>query len=137
MKLLCPVCRRVHPQKPGVKGHLAIHTDQDGRRCPWSGKPGWAKPGQKKCKRCGKERWFNRKGLCGKCFKLAGSEHAPLCRRGVGVEGDGRLPAIPTDAQTVQDGGHYATERKLAILSLRAERGESLFHPGDARRCLA
>jgi hypothetical protein len=81
---------------------------------------------------------MRRRGLCWGCFQIpeVRERHDTFCRRGVGVTGDGRLPE-PTDAYTVEEGGHYATEAKLAILSMRAERGESLHHPDDARRCLA
>jgi hypothetical protein len=94
------------------------------------------------CRHCGCAPVAMPRGLCWPCFQdpaIRGKfppKETKFARRGEGIEGDGRLPE-PTDAYTVEEGGHYATEAKLQILSMRAERGEALFHPDDAQRCLA
>jgi hypothetical protein len=135
--LLCPECRRIRPSTPsGKMSHHVAPTG--GKKCPGVGRKGFQTPGRAACVHCGQTRQVRRRGLCWGCFenREIREQFDSFCRRGIGIDGDSRLPE-PTDALTIEEGGHYATEAKLAILSMRAERGESLHHPDDARRCLA
>jgi len=83
------------------------------------------------CRHCGGRYSCRPRGLCWGCYYTPGVKEAypPTSRyasRGVG--GDRTLappPAEPTDAAP-------GSEAKIGVLTARAARGESLWHPSDA-----
>lgn len=94
-----------------------------------------AEPPKKRppCRHCGGRYSCRPRGLCWPCHRdgavraLYPTSAAPTSRRGVGngVLASAPLPAEPTDAPP-------GSPEKVAVLSARAARGESLWHPGDA-----
>ena len=84
------------------------------------------------CIHCGKKKLNRPRGLCWTCYYAPGVKElypptSKYARRGVGGDNSSSpLPAEPTDAMP-------GSEEKIAVLLARAERGESLFHPGDVR----
>lgn len=97
---------------------------------PASHGAGCVKPLCRHCKRLVASR---ARGLCRNCSDSPARELYPLpadrtkaLRVGSGVGGQGRLPKEPTAARP-------GTEEKIAVMTRRAERGESLFHPDDAK----
>ena len=89
--------------------------------------------GRPACRNCGGNVACRPRGLCWPCFGDPGvralypTSAAPSSRRGVGngVNAAAPPPAEPTDAAP-------GTPEKVAVLSARAARGESLWHPSDA-----
>ena len=94
-----------------------------------------AEPPKKRppCRHCRGRYSCRPRGLCWPCFgdpavrALYPTSAAPTSRRGVGngVMASAPPPSEPTDAVP-------GTPEKIEVLSARAARGESLWHPGDA-----
>ena len=89
--------------------------------------------GRPPCRHCRGRYSCRPRGLCWPCFgdpavrALYPTSAAPTSRRGVGngVMASAPPPSEPTDAVP-------GTPEKIEVLSARAARGESLWHPGDA-----
>lgn len=82
------------------------------------------------CRNCGKIPSGRPRGLCGSCYRSPDIRKrfdsvSKFGRRGVADNYcPVRLPEFPTDAMPGSD-------RKIDVMRFRAERRESLFHPGD------
>ena len=84
------------------------------------------------CRHCGVKKINRPRALCWRCFHVEGVKdlYPPLpgsyAANSVPKAGQGRLPKEPTHHPPGSDG-------KMAVMAERAERGECLFHPDDAR----
>lgn len=86
----------------------------------------------KPCRHCGNPKTCRPRGLCWPCYYAPGvKEQYPItskyARRGVGSGGGSNSP-LPAEPTTAPPG----TAEKLAVMTERAARGESLHHPLDA-----
>lgn len=86
------------------------------------------------CRHCRRNHVTRPRGLCWTCYYTPGvKERYPSTskyafRRLGNFTGLRPLPAEPTDAPP-------GSKEKLAVMSGRASRGESLFHPDDCGTC--
>jgi hypothetical protein len=84
------------------------------------------------CRHCQKVRSNRPRGLCWTCYYTPGlkdlypSTSKYARRSDIPDVGDGRPPAEPTIAPP-------GSQKKMAAMQRRAERGETLFHPRDER----
>lgn len=81
------------------------------------------------CLHCRKNKGTRARGLCWVCHadREVRGRYGAGGRVGAGVENSvGPLPLLPTPARP-------GTPEKLAVLIARAERGQRLWHPLDAR----
>lgn len=84
------------------------------------------------CKHCGKNKVNRPRGLCWSCYYTPGvkDQHpstSKYARRGRGnLTGDAPMPLAPTLATP-------GSEEKIRVLEERVRRGESLWHPSDAK----
>jgi hypothetical protein len=125
MNITCYHCRKQKPE--AARGLCHYCYARPAIRVLYKARPSVPRE-RKPCAHCKLTKAITCRGLCSRCYSTPGVRccYGRPATRGVGLGNAPKMPVHPTDAPP-------GSERKMRVMHERLARGESCFHPLDAR----